>query len=148
MAVSLPLPDPIGLPKVVLFHREHPSEPILTLQVPNPGATDSETYLVRLDREAHRRWMERLKEHRRLMDLLTMEMHVAYEPGDGSVRPLADLDEPGPFVEQFREARRQASRAMGLQRHIHMRRRRVPAISRFRLGLMGRLPSGAERGNC
>jgi len=140
MASQLLLPDPVGLPPTVMFHREHPSEPIVVLQVPVPGATDAETYMVRLDRAEHRTWLEGLKESRRLKDLLQMEQHILYEPGTGYSVGVPDLDRPGPFQESFNTARRQAARGVGVSRHFERRRQGQVPMSQFRMGMLGRRP--------
>lgn len=140
MAVQLPLPEPSGLPEQVLFHREHPSDPMLLLQVPNPGATDSETYVIRLDNPKHNTWVERLKGSRWLRDLLQMEMHVVYEPATGRMQALRDLDEPPPFAQDVTEARRMAGKTRGYDHYFTVRRRQVPAMSRLRMGLLGIAP--------
>jgi len=140
VAVQLRLPEPDGLPPVVVFHREHPSEPLLVLQVPDPGAEDSETYMIRLDRSAHRTWMERLPAGKRLLYILQMEMHVAYEPATGAVHPLQDLDEVPRFAREFAEARYTASHQAekgAMWRRTHTM---PPAMSRFRMRLLGRDP--------
>ncbi len=142
MAVQLKLPDPAGLPHVVLFHREHPADPILILQVPDPGAEESETYLIRLDRPAHRTWMLGLGNGGRLLDMLQMEMHVAYSPGDGGMRPLRDLDEPPPLAQTFDEARKMATHSAMRERFMRRPSTLPPAMSRFRMRLMGRHPGG------
>jgi len=142
VSVRLPLPEPTGLPKVVLFHREHPSEPRLVLQVPDPGAENSETYVVRLDLPAHKAWMDGLERSRELLDLLKMEMHVAYEPATGWAQPLQDLDAPPPFMQDIQDARRKAGASQRFEHYFSMRRTRVPAMSRFRMSLLGRPTRG------
>jgi len=147
VAVQLPLPEPEGLPAEVLFHREHPADPVLLLQVPNPGATDAETYVVRLDKPEHRTWMDGLKRARWLKDLLQMEMHVLYEPGTGYMEALRDLETPPPFADDLGDARRQAAQNDQFARHFMHRRHRRPAISRFRAALMGKpLGRGPQQG--
>lgn len=139
MAVQLRLPELAGLPSVVLFHREHPAEPVIVLQVPDPAATESETYLIRLDRPAHQSWMEHLPEGKRLLDLLKMEMHVVFEPATGAMAAMQDLDESSPLACAIQDARRGAdSRARAEQ--TRRPGSNVPAMSRFRMALMGRLP--------
>lgn len=135
MAVQLTLPEPAGLPSRVLFHREHPSEPVLILQVPNPGATDSETYVVRLDREEHRAWINALPGSRWLLDMLQMEMHVLYETASGAIQAVPDLDMPGPFQETFHRARAHADRDARMERFYARRDRRQYPQSRLRLQL-------------
>lgn len=109
MAVLLRLPDPEGLPPVVLFHRKHPTNPVVILQVPSPGATDAETYRLRLDKPADLCWIERLKNGKEIIHQLTMEQHLRYEPGTGSWMALPDLDAPAPFVEDIRRAEQTAA---------------------------------------
>ena len=140
MAVQLVLPDPIALPEAVLFHREHPADPVLVLQVPGPGADDAETYVVRLDREEHRAWVNGLKESQRLQDLLRMEMHVLYEPATGYMKALPDLDKPTPFKQTFDTARAEAHRGEQMRTFLERRDRRVYPQSRFRTQLSGKQP--------
>lgn len=122
MGVKLRLPEPSALPKTVIFHREDPAEPIIVLQVPEPGIDSSETYYVRLDKPEHKTWMRQLKRHDRLEYLLSMEPHVAYEPGTGAATPLKDLDTPGPFQPDFADARDMATSLAERERQYAMRR--------------------------
>lgn len=117
---------------------------MLVLQVPSPGADDSETYVVRLDRPEHRTWMEKLVESRRLMDLLTMEMHVVYEPATGSMEGVPDMDRPGPFKQTFDHARGQAERGVAWESYFTQRGRRNYPVSRLRMQLLGRMRAGGR----
>lgn len=137
MAVKLRLPDPLGLPPVVLFHRTRPDEPLVILQVPNPGATDAETYRIKLDVPADRCWMERLPNGKNLLYMLTMESHLIYEPGSGSVRAVADLDAPAPFVEDIRRAERQHSKQPNSARP-QQKRQQSNIMSKLRYAILGR----------
>lgn len=136
MGVKLRLPEPSELPKTVIFHREDPAEPIVILQVPEPGVDSSETYYVRLDKPEHLTWLRKLKRHDRLEYLLSMEPHVAYEVGSGDATPLKDLDLPGPFVEDFADARSQATSLAERERQ-HAIRRAPMLMSPLRASLMG-----------
>lgn len=140
MAVKLRLPEIEGLPPVVVFHREHPADPMLILQVPSPGATDSETYRIRLDRAEDRAWMERLKGSRFLQDMLMMEMHVAYEPGTGAITPLPDEDAPSFVEEVLGHARQMAGMEVARREQMQRRVRSLPAMSRHRMRLLGHVP--------
>ena len=145
MAVQLRLPEREGLPSVVIFHREHPADPMLVLQVPNPGATDSETYRIRLDREADQAWVDGLKGSRYLQDMLSMEMHVAYEPATGAITPLPDLDAPHPMAETLAQARTMAAAQVAHRDSMARRTRTLPAMSRHRMRLRGMMPgAGGE----
>ena len=145
MAVKLRLPDSQGFPQVVMFHREHPSDPMLVLQVPNLDATDSETYRIRLDRDADRAWMNRLQGSKRLLDLLQMEMHVAYEAATGACIGLPDADRRNPMTEMVQDARRMAGSQAAHQASRERRVRKVPAMSRHRMNLRGIVPgAGGE----
>jgi|CXWL01.1.fsa_nt_gi hypothetical protein len=137
MAVRVPLPRYADLPKVVLFHRAHPTDPTVILQLPNEDRTDSETYRLDLEREGDRGWIEGLPGGRDVLYKLTMEMHIAYEPATGGMRAIADLDEPTMRQQEIALARLEASRtANGAQRSTLRSRRHVPPPSTFRLGLM------------
>ena len=93
MAKSIPLPKLDDLPQVVVFHRNHPAEQRLLLQVPT-GAEEAETYIVRLDQTEHRLWLERLPNYKKLRDRLAYEMHVAFYPQHGgAVMTLEDPNE-------------------------------------------------------
>lgn len=118
---------------------------MLVLQVPNPGADDSETYVVRLDRPEHRTWMEKLPESRRLLDLLTMEMHVVYSPADGGMTGVPDIDRPGPFKQTFDTARGQAEQGVAWERYFAQRGRRSYPQSRMRRQLLGQRQAGRRR---
>jgi len=143
MGVKLRLPELAALPKTVIFHRRDPAEPILILQVPEPGIDSSETYYVRLDKPEHRTWLAQLKRHDRLEYLLSMEQHVAFEVDTGYATPLQDLDTPGPFVADFQDARDQAS-SLGLREQA---RQRAPMeMSSLRATLMGARRQDGRRG--
>jgi hypothetical protein len=98
MAKAVPLPRQDALPEGVIFHREHPAEPRLVLQIPNAQLNDSETYVVKLDDPTHKAWFEALKNHSDLSYQLGMDMHVAFCPRTGHVQPLKDVDEPSPMA--------------------------------------------------
>ena len=69
----LDLPKIGDLPKMVLFHRDHPAEPRVVLQIPNEDRTDAETYVLRMDRPSDVVWLNALKGARsgpnRIVDL-------------------------------------------------------------------------------
>jgi len=103
MAKLIPLPRYDELPEVVVFHRTHPTEQRITLQVPI-GPESSETYVIRMDQQSapsgeydprtdHNGWLKRLNNYQGLMDALALEAHVAYYPHrNGTVMPLEDPD--------------------------------------------------------
>ena len=103
MAKFIPLPNVVDLPDVVLFHKTHPRDQRLLLQVPT-GPDTAETYVIRLDqpsapageydpRQDHKGWMRRLPNSQGLTDMLALEAHVAYYPQRGGVvMPLEDPD--------------------------------------------------------
>lgn len=146
MGVQLRLPDVGGLPEVVIFHREDPTDLLLVLQVPNPGATDSETYRIRLDKERDRAWMRGLKNSRHLQHMLKMEMHIAYEPTTGTITALPDADAVSPLVETFHLARAEAAYRNGREESFRRRTQQPPAMSRHRMRLMGRFPGMLPQG--
>ena len=104
MAKFIPLPNYADLPEVVLFHRSHPSDQRLMLQVPT-GPESAETYIIRLDqpsaepgkydpRNDHKGWIKRLPNSQALMDKLACDMHVAYYYShSGTVMTLEDPDQ-------------------------------------------------------
>lgn len=127
MAARLPLPKHESLPAMVVFHRDHPRDPVITLQIPNGDRTDSETYILRTDRPDDMEWLDKLVGAQALRDKLTMEQHVAFDTQSGFMRALADLDTPGPMAAMVRDAQAQArnsSFAAGLRSAV----RRGPNI--------------------
>lgn len=141
MAQAIPLPKHLDLPDLVIFHREHPSEPVLTMQVPtNEDRTEFETYLVKLEQGEHQAWMERLPHYRALMDKLGYEMHVAFCPRTGHFHAMADLDELN-YTQLAIGCARQAAQANPLTSAVEKRRRlerSAPApISQLRSFLAG-----------
>jgi len=137
MATLIPLPAYSALPKVVVFHREHPSEPLIVMQVPTGDSEEFETYRVRLDRKENKEWMRHLPNARNLAYQLTCEMHLVYFPhNEGTVLPLDDADE----LPLLRAAIAKMASAPNPQRTDKLfakRRRFVPGISKLRLALSG-----------
>ena len=103
MAKPIPLPNVQDLPRVVIFHRNHPSSQCLLMHIPT-GPESAETYPIQLDQKSppageydprhdHKGWIKRLPNSQGLMDRLSYEMHVSYYPHDGGcVMPLEDPD--------------------------------------------------------
>jgi len=137
MATVVPLPACAALPKVVIFHREHPAEPLIVMQVPTGDTEEFETYRIRLDMPEHREWMKHLPNARNLSYQLTCESHLVYFPhNEGTVLPLDDADD----LPILREAIAQMRGAPNPQRSddwFNRRRRTVPGISKLRLSLAG-----------
>jgi hypothetical protein len=147
VATKVPLPRYNALPELVIFHREHPAEPQVILQVPtNEDRTDSQTYIIRMDNEADVGWVEGLPNSRDLRDLLTMTMHVAYCPRTGHTAEIDDLDMPTRHQLMLAEARFFAQPAAGTQldragRTLRqMAARENSPISRLRYALGAKLP--------
>ena len=111
MGKRLPLPVISTLPEVVLFHRDHPTDPRVTLQIPNRFKTDGESYIVRLDQADDKHWMDCLPNSAQLLYTLTMEQHVAYYPATGHQQIIPDLDAPTPVEAAVAEARQLNSRS-------------------------------------
>jgi hypothetical protein len=132
-APRVPLPNAANLPEWVFFHREHPAEQRLILQVPDEHHEESETHVVNLEDTIHRCWIDGLKHSRGLMDLLTYAQHAAYCPRTGHVEEIPDLDTPSDVTIKFAMARHHAAT---VQSERTSRRRQVPAVSTLRQYLM------------
>jgi len=136
VATALPLPKHADLPDLVVFHRDHPSDPVLTMQVPvNEARSSFETYLIRLDQEAHKGWFERLPGATELRDRLTYEMHVAYSPQTGHLQEMEDVDAvsyPQQAVAYARAMARPDLVGQGLEQRQAVERVAPPTISRLR----------------
>lgn len=140
MAKRLPLPHRNDLPEMVLFHREHPSEPMVILQVPNEGRTDSETYVIDLEDSTHRMWVEDLPNSRELRDKMSVAQHIAFSPRTGHVQEVEDLDQIGEMAMMFADARSRAAavRTPVFERlAIRRRTRDLPGVSLLRQMLGG-----------
>lgn len=153
MAKLIPLPRIEELPEVVLFHRNHPSDQRLMLQVPT-GPETAETYIIRLDQRKpeagkydprldHKGWIKRLPNSQALTDLLMYEMHVAYYPHKGGT--VMKLDDPDtiPYMTQVVALARR-SRTTPFDKLLKRRTQRtrlVAPMSSFRQSLMRR-PGG------
>lgn len=130
MAAKVPLPQPDTLPATVVFHRESPVDEMIVLQVPNADRTEAETYVLRTTNVDDMLWIERLKHGKELKTLLTMEQHVAFDPGTGHMQPIRDLDAPSDL--QF---------AIGMARHDIDNPPFQRAFDPNRIGGFGRAPS-------
>ena len=132
----LELPTKDKLPKMVLFHRTHPSEPRVVLQIPNEDRTDAETYVIRMDRPSDVVWLESLPRARAVKDALMVEQHFALDTNTGHIQPIGDLDALSPVEKVIREARTKGAPRRSDQDRIAVRRRRsknhVPPVSAFR----------------
>lgn len=138
MAKIIPLPAFSALPKVVIFHREHPAEPLIVMQVPTGDSEEFETYRIRLDRAEHKEWMRHLPNARNLSYKLTCEAHLVYFPHDeGTVLPLDDAEDL-PVLREAIAKMRSAPNPQRTDNWFSRRRRTVPGISRLRLSLSGR----------
>jgi hypothetical protein len=137
MAARLPLPKHDALPSTVIFHRDHPRDERIVLQIPNEARTDSQTYVLRTDRTEDMDWIEKLIGASALRDKLTMEKHVAYDTKSGFTQAIDDLDQPTWIEQNLRAARAQAQSTPFMQRlHTAARGRDlpVPPLRRFILG--------------
>lgn len=135
MAARLPLPKHEKLPETVLFHRDHPSDPIIVLQIPNEDASDSETYILRTDRADDMEWMDKLVRAGDLRDKLTMEMHVAHDVKSGFLTAIDDIDAPSFMARNLQTARAQASTSFAQKIQQRVQRRNVPtSMLRRQLG--------------
>lgn len=138
MATLVPLPAYSALPKVVIFHRAHPSEPLIVMQVPTGDSEEFETYRVRLDRPEHKRWMGHLPNARNLSYQLTCESHLVYFPhNEGTVLPLDDAEDL-PLLREAIAKMRGAPNPQRTDAWFTKRRRVVPGVSKLRLALAGR----------
>ena len=146
MAARVPLPAKADLPELVLFHRDHPSEPQVILQVPNEDRTDSETFVIDLENQGHIAWLESLPCARELKDQFMLSQHVSYCPRTGFIRDIPDLDEPSVFALQLAESRRKASGGASIFDRYFARRatqrghgQQVPGVSKMRRALGSKL---------
>lgn len=105
MSERLELPKIGDLPKVVLFHREHPAEPHVVLQIPNEDRTDAETYVLRMDRPSDLVWLKALPRARIVLDELSVSQHFALDTETGAIQEIRDLDEMRPAEKVIRQAR-------------------------------------------
>jgi len=141
MAKRLPLPKVGDLPKVVLFHRDHPTDPRVVLQVPNDDFTASETYLIRMDLQEHLAWFIHLPRERDLKESLSAAQHIRFDTRTGDIEEIPDIDEPTPlqrFVAKGRRQRQLQEASAGVPRFSFMRRKRPIPSSPFRQYLEGR----------
>jgi hypothetical protein len=137
MGTVIPLPAYSALPKVVIFHREHPSEPLIVMQVPTGDSEAFETYRIRLDRAEHKEWMRHLPNARNLSYQLTCESHLVYFPHDsGTVLPLDDAEDL-PVLRAVIAKMRNAQNPQTTDAWFTKRRRMVPGISKLRRNLAG-----------
>lgn len=147
MASRVPLPKYSVLPQRILFHRDHPADPQVILQIPNEDETDSETYRLDLERGEDLAWLEGLQRSRELRDLLTMEQHVSYAPATGISEAIADLDTPNEMELAIAEARAASRPEPVLEKLMRSREavnRPAPLMSRFRQFLLGPRFGGAR----
>lgn len=138
MARQIPLPAYDTLPEGVYFHREHPADPELILQIPDAGREDFQTYPIDLDDSVHLNWIKGLKNSRSLRNTLSWARHVAYAPETGHFQEMPDLDTPSESMKMFTQARREASQQAVVARQFALRQRAVPRTSSLRKSLMGR----------
>jgi hypothetical protein len=135
MATLVPLPHVDELPKVVIFHREHPSEPMLIMQVPTSDTEEFETFRLRLDNADHKQWLAKLPGARDLSYKLTFEQHLAYFPhDDGTTMRLENPDEPSYLQKVIAQMRTMPSKAKTDAEFLR-RRQRKPGVSRLRQAL-------------
>lgn len=149
MAQRVPLPKYTALPECVLFHREHPADPQIVLQIPNADKTATlATHVLYLDRETDAAWMEHLTNGRALLDQLKMERHVAYYFKTGHFTAVPDLDEPGEIAMAIAWARVQAQPSPFFDRQLSDARRapvNLPGVSPLRRWLGSRIPGGGRQ---
>jgi len=145
MATFVPLPSVSGLPKVVVFHREHPHEPVLVMQVPTGNSEEEfQTYRLRMDDSDHKRWLSRLPGARDLMYKLGFEPHLAYFPHDeGMCLPLNDVDEPSMLQKAISHMRTSVAPER-VSAQFKRRQTAVPGVSRLRLAISSRAAHGGR----
>ena len=135
MATLVPLPAVSELPKVVVFHRQHPNEPVLVVQVPTGDTEEFETYRLRMDQPDHKRWLAALPNARDLTYKLTYEAHLAYFPHDGGMcTRLEDVEAPSGLQRVIAQMRSGATPEK-VDTQFRRRHRNVPGVSQIRMGL-------------
>lgn len=142
MGQRVPLPKYTALPSAVLFHRKHPADPQIILQIPNEDRTGTlASHVLYTDREGDYAWLANLLNGRALLDKLKGELHVAYYPADGHIQAIKDLDMPGEFASVVADARTLARSPFFDRQHSMARRARVniAPVSSLRRWLGGKL---------
>lgn len=137
---------------MVLFHRSHPSDARILLQVPT-GQETAETYVIDMDqrpapvgeydpRTDHKGWVERLPRSRELLDKLSCDPHVAYYPSNGGASMVLDNPDEIPWVAKVMAFARMQGNGQTMDSYFARRRagsRQMPmlpvraAVSRPRL---------------
>lgn len=153
---TIPLPSLAELPKVVVFHRTHPTSPRILMRVPT-GPDRAESYVLRLDQVSqppgtynpaldHHGWLKRLPNSKDLLHKLTYEMNVAYYPHDGGcIYPLTDPDEV-PWVRQIMIHARQENTNGPLGRMVEGNKRRRTAKTMAKPSLHTAISRSRPRG--
>jgi hypothetical protein len=129
MSVRVPLPACCDLPVGVYFHREHPSDKRIVLQIPNTDRTASETHAIDLDNHEHKKWMADLKNSHQLSSMLEYASHVAYDTKTGYCVTMVDLDAPSRGAELLAGARRSAGGKSLVDQMLVRRERRGDSTS-------------------
>lgn len=139
----LELPKIGDLPKMILFHRDHPADPRVVLQIPNEDRTDAETYVLSMERPSDVVWLNALPRARELKDKLMVAQHIAMDTTTGYIQEIEDLDALTTVEEIIREARLKGAPRAATQDRIAATKRRarqhVPPVSPFRRYLGSRL---------
>lgn len=144
MATAIPLPKYAALPNLVIFHREHPGEPILLMQVPtNEARSEFETYYVKLEVAEHKGWFDRLPNAKGLLDKLGYVMHVAFCPQTGYMQEMPDLDAPNDMAMAVGFARQMAG--ADPQQGAVERRRRIEAVAPMPISSLRQRLGGPEQ---
>jgi hypothetical protein len=145
MAQLIPLPKHSDLPSLVVFHREHPADPVFLMQVPtNEDRTEFETYLIKLESPDHVAWFDRLSRARDLRDKLSYEMHVAYCPQTGHLQEMADFDMPSATQMAVATARFFGARGTTMDEAVE-RRRRIERVAPAPVSRLREILGGPEQ---
>jgi len=140
MGKQLPLPKVGDLPVLILFHREHPTDPRLILQIPNDDFTQSETHIIRMDIPEQAAWLGHLPRARDLKCALKMSKHIKFYTDTGFIQEMPDLDEPSRIEAEVARARSIGAMGHGPQRdraQVAQRRRATVPVSALRRYLGG-----------
>jgi hypothetical protein len=137
MPVNVPLPRYETLPIGVYFHREHPSDNQVILQIPNAERTNSETHMLDLQNQTHKSWVDGLTNSRQLLCVLKFAKHVAYKPSTGHCEEMPDLDAESYGAQLVTEARSEAQRRSFVDQLMMRRHNRSFVVPPFMQSLLG-----------
>ncbi len=125
-----------------MFHRDHPTDPRVVLQVPNEDRTDAATYIIRMDVPEQAVWLDHLPRCNFLKESLSAAQHIRFDTETGDITEIEDIDAPTPVELAVRKGRtlEEVRRGPMRQRQAMLNRRRVPMPeSHIRQMLRGRL---------